>query len=530
MKLVTAGQMREIDRRAIVDLKIPGMVLMENAGRGVARCAQRVLRGLGGTKVHVVAGRGNNGGDGFVVARHLQNWGFDAGVTLLAAASDLPGDAAANHRICAAMGITIRERPDLTSPGSLREHLSGAHVVIDGILGTGITGEVHGPARAAIEALGGIPKERIVAIDIPSGIDSDTGQVLGTAVNAGHTVTFGLPKIGLYQYPGAGYAGEVIVQEISLPRAELTSDRLPIHLTIREDVAGWLPRRPPDAHKGFCGRVFIVAGSVGMTGAAAMAGMAALRAGAGLVTVGVPASLNDMLEVKLTEVMTKPLPECADRTLSLAAEEPILEMAEEAEACVIGPGLSLAEETQELVRRLIIQIDRPLVIDADALTALSERTQALTGRSAPTVLTPHPGEMSRVVGQPIDAIQSDRVSAALEAARVLNSVVLLKGAGTVSAAPDGTVYVNATGNAGMASGGTGDVLAGLLGGFLGQGMPALEAAAAAAYIHGLAGDLAAAESQRALVAGDMLRALPRAFAEAEAGPSAEGAAREGRGA
>jgi len=288
MKLVTAAQMREIDRHAIEDLNIPGMVLMENAGRGVARCAERVLRALGGTRVHVVAGRGNNGGDSFVAARHLHNAGYDVAVTLLAAASDLRGDAAANHRICAAMGATIDEMPELPSPTSLREHLVGADVVIDGILGTGITGEVHGAARAAIDAFRDIARQRVVAIDIPSGIDSDTGQVLGAAVTAGHTVTFGLPKIGLYQHPGAARAGEVLVQEIGLPPAELTSDRLPIHLTTPADVARWLPARRPDAHKGDCGRIFIVAGSVGMTGAAAMAGMSALRTGAGLVTVGVP--------------------------------------------------------------------------------------------------------------------------------------------------------------------------------------------------------------------------------------------------
>jgi hydroxyethylthiazole kinase-like uncharacterized protein yjeF len=515
MKLATAAQMREIDRHAIEDLKIPGMVLMENAGRGVANCAHRVLRALEGTHVHIVAGRGNNGGDGFVVARHLHNAGYDVAVTLLAPASDLRGDAAANHSICAAMGISIHELPALPSPTPLLDRLRGADVVIDGILGTGIAGAVRGPARAAIEAFGDVPSARVIAIDIPSGIDSDTGQVLGAAVRAGYTVTFGLPKIGLYQHPGAGYAGEVIVRDIGLPREGLASDRLPIHLTTPEDVARWLPKRPPDAHKGLCGRVFVVAGSVGMTGAAAMAGMAALRAGAGLVTVGVPASLNDVLEGKLTEVMTMPLPECDGRALSLAAEEPILEMAASAEACIIGPGLSLVEETQELVRRLVAQIDGPLVIDADAITALSEDTRRLSGREAPTVLTPHPGEMSRLVAKPIDIIQADRVTAALECAEALGSVVLLKGAGSVAAAPGGTAYVNPTGNAGMASGGTGDVLSGLLGGLLGQGMPPLEASAAAAYVHGLAGDVAAAGSERALVAGDVLDALPQAFAEAE---------------
>jgi NAD(P)H-hydrate epimerase len=522
MKLVTAAQMREIDRHAIEQLNIPGMVLMENAGRGVADCARRVLQSMSGSRIHIIAGRGNNGGDGFVAARHLHNAGYDVAVTLLATGRDLSGDAAANYGICAAMGISIEELPELDSPDALRQHLVGADVVIDGILGTGITGQVHGAARAAIAAFRDVPKERVVAIDIPSGVDSDTGQVLGAAVRAGHTVTFGLPKIGLYQHPGAECAGEVIVQEIGLPRAELTSDRLPIHLTTTADVAQWLPQRRPDAHKGDCGRVFIVAGSVGMTGAAAMAGMAALRAGAGLVTVGAPASLNDVLEVKLTEVMTRPLPECAGRALSLAAEEPILEVAQRSEVCVIGPGLSLADETQELVRRLAVRIERPLVVDADAITAFAGDARALVTREYPTVLTPHPGEMSRLVEKSIEAIQADRVGAALEAARGLRSVVLLKGAGSVTAAPDGTAYVNPTGNAGMASGGTGDVLSGLLGGFLGQGMPPLQSAAAAAYVHGLAGDLAASESQRALVAGDLLDALPRALADVEAGHGRQG--------
>jgi hydroxyethylthiazole kinase-like uncharacterized protein yjeF len=507
MKLVTAAQMREIDRQTIEDYGLPGIVLMENAGRAVVAAVERLLSEVGGGPVVVVAGRGNNGGDGFVVARWLHAAGRPVEVCLLAAADELSGDAAANCALAAGMGVTIHERVD---PALLAHRLAQAALIVDAVLGTGISGEVTGSARAAVEAINAAPAP-VVAVDIPSGVDADSGAVLGDAVSARLTVTFGLAKVGLHLYPGRGRCGEIRVAPIGIPPALADAEHINTNLTTEADAAAMLPARAAAMHKGDAGRLLIVAGSVGMTGAAAMAGLGAMRAGAGLVYLAVPESLNDILEARCTEVLTLPMPETDARSLATGAAEPLLEFAQGVDAVLMGPGLSQHPETAELVRRLAAELHVPLALDADGLNAFAGRSGELAGRPAATVLTPHPGEMARLTGQSIAQIQADRPAAARSLAAELDLTVVLKGAATVTADPHGQAWINPTGSQALASGGTGDVLAGMVGAFLAGGAEPLAAGAAAAYYHGKAADAVMAASRRGLLASDLLAALPAVF-------------------
>ncbi len=509
MKLVTSDEMRALDRAAIQDYGIPGVVLMENAGRAVAEAAaQMAAPMLPDAHILVVCGRGNNGGDGLVAARHLHNKGLSVQICLLAEPDDLSGDAATNYNIARQMGLTINPMPQAQE---LLDSLREADLVIDAILGTGISGEVRGAARAAIEAINqaALP---VLAVDIPSGVSADTGAILGEAVAADRTLTLGLAKVGHYSYPGRKYCGEVEVIDISLPADLVAQQQLSTNLITAADAAAMLPSRWADMHKGDAGRLLIIAGSEGMTGAAALAGIGAARGGAGLVTLAVPVSLNDILEVKCTEVMTLPLPETDQRSLAPPAEEKISEFAASCQAVALGPGISQVPATAELARALIAQLPQPLVIDADGLNACADSPDVLRQRCGPTIITPHPGELSRLTGAPVAQIQQDRVGAARQAAEHLSCVVILKGAGTVIADPQGEAWINSTGNPGMASGGVGDVLTGLIGALLAGGATPVAAAVSGVYYHGLAGDLAAQQrGERRLIASDLLDQLPYAL-------------------
>lgn len=510
MKLVTADQMRRIDAAAIEKHGIPSIVLMENAGRQVADAVGEMLRDDPRARVLIVCGKGNNGGDGLVAARHLLNRGADVQVALLAPGDELRGDAAVNYRIARNIGVPLVEHAD---EEAVRVTTSRAGMIVDAILGTGISGEVQGIARAAIEAVNRSPA-RVVAVDIPSGINADTGAVCGVAVQADMTVTFALPKLGLAQHPGVQHCGELRVADISIPRHLLESHSLKANLVTPGMAADMLPGRHAAMHKGDAGRVLVVAGAGGMTGAAALCAQAAVRAGAGLVFIACPASLNDILEVKCTEAMTLPLPETDERSLAAGAGERVLAEAGRSDAVALGPGLSQHPETTALVRRLVAQIPVPLVLDADGLNALEGEPGPLRERRAPTVITPHPGELARLVGGTAEGIQQDRVDAARRAAEATGAVVVLKGAATVTAEPGGEIWVNSTGNPGMAGGGMGDVLTGMIAAFLAGGAEATGAAVAGVYYHGLAADIAAGESgMRGLAATDVAGAMPRALAD-----------------
>lgn len=508
MKIVTPQQMRELDRKAIQERGIPGLTLMENAGRAVAEAGARLTQNSNDRPIVILCGRGNNGGDGFVAARHLRELGRRVQVFLAAARDDVAGDAEANLRRLEEGGIEVTEVED---PQLVVSSLCTAGLVVDALLGTGLSGRVCGLPGQLIEAVNACGRP-VLAVDVPSGLDAHTGEPLGLAVRAAETVTMGLPKIGLFLYPGMDYAGRLTVADIGFPPDLVNESPSLADLMEPEWVRMLLPRRRQSAHKGSFGRVLVIAGSEGMTGAASLCAQGALRVGAGLVTVGCPASVNDILEVKLTEAMTFPLPETYRRTLDTRALALILELAEEASVVAMGPGLSREPETAVLVRRLAARVEKPMVIDADGINALADAAMILEGDHAPAVLTPHPGEMARLMRVATEKVQARRAYFAEAAAKRFRSAIVLKGARSIVAERGRPLTVNPTGNPGMASGGTGDVLTGMVAGLVAQGLLPFEAAAAATYLHGLAGDIAADRvGEASMVASDLLEAVPAAI-------------------
>ncbi|MDT8900014.1 NAD(P)H-hydrate dehydratase [Anaeroselena agilis] len=516
MKIATAPEMRRIDERAANEYGLAGLALMENAGGEVARKVADILGGAADKKVCIFCGKGNNGGDGFVAARHLAARGAKVKVFLLGVKTAVGGDALANLGILLKMGAEVIEIAGERDCDKAALATAFADCLVDALLGTGFSGEVSGDLAAVVKIINAAGKP-VVAVDIPTGIDADTGRVRGVAVSAAHTVTFGLPKPGLLFQPGAAHAGTVTVVDIGLPAALLADAGMRQNAVTATLVRRLLPPRRPWAHKGTGGRVALVAGSPGLTGAAALASMAAVRAGAGLVTVGIAAGLNAIMEVKLTEVMTKPLPEETCGIIGPAAVEEIAAIAETADVLAIGPGLGRAAETVDAVREIVRNVRCPLVIDADGLNALAGHTESLLETEALAVLTPHPGELARLTGRPLPVINADRLGAARDAATGLGAIVVLKGPGTVIAYPDGEAFINTTGNAALATGGTGDVLTGVIAALVAQGLTSHDAAVAGVYLHGLAGELAAGARLAGMAAGDLLPALPAAIASLHGG-------------
>lgn len=510
MKIVTAAQMQMLDRRTITEARIPGTVLMERAGEGVVTTLEQRFGPIHGKRITVFCGKGNNGGDGLVVARLLRRRRANVRVLLLASVTDLSRDAAAMYRrLIRAVGKSAIAA--FRSDDQVRPLLASSDIVIDALLGTGLSSEVTGNYRAAIDLMNQSGRP-IVAVDIPSGLQADSGASLGVAVRASLTVTFGLPKLGLYLGPGIDHAGTIQVVDIGIPPSYV--DAVPSYtvLVTKETVRSAFPSRRQSAHKGTFGHAGIIAGSVGKTGAAALAALAALRMGAGLVTVATPSSVNDVLEAKLLEVMTLPCSETKARTLARSSFDRILPFIQARTAVAIGPGLSTHPETVELVQSLIKHLDRPSVLDADALNALASRASLLTECKTPPVLTPHPGEMARLeAGATAQAVNADRIGTARRFARERGVFLVLKGARTAIARPDGLVAICPTGNPGMATAGTGDVLTGMVVGLLAQGVPPWDAACAATYVHGAAGDLAAQQfGQVSMLARDVIAHIPHA--------------------
>ncbi|MEW6751446.1 MAG: NAD(P)H-hydrate dehydratase [Candidatus Latescibacterota bacterium] len=521
-KIVTGRQMAEIDRRT-VEAGTPGAQLMESAGRRVVEVIAERWQGMDGLGVVVACGRGNNGGDGFVVGRHLLQAG--AGVRLFLAADPgaVHGDAALHREGFCAAGGRCEALATEDDFGAFQAALAGADVVVDALLGTGTRGAARGPVARAIECLNAAGRP-VVAVDVPSGLDADDGRVHGPCVRAAITVTFGLPKVGQLFFPGRDYCGDLRLVDIGLAPRAVREAASAAYLLTEDAMAEVIPDRPGNAHKGSCGSVAVVAGSVGMTGAASLTAGTALAAGAGKVTLGVPASLNDILEVKLTEVMTRPLPEVRrHRCLALRGLGEALALAQAADVLAVGPGVGRHRETCELVRRLLERVGRPAVVDADALYALGGVTAQLAGRAAATVLTPHLGEFSRLTGLPIEQVQDAPLDQAGRFAAAHGIILVLKGAPTVVALADGRRFVNPTGNAGMATAGAGDVLTGLIAGLMAQGVAPEMAACLGVYLHGRAGDLARDEiGEWGLRAGDIEAHVPRALLatrRARQGPS-----------
>jgi NAD(P)H-hydrate epimerase len=501
LKVVTSKEMQHIDRRTITGYGIPSLVLMERAGLAVA---ERVREIAAGKRILVLAGGGNNGGDGLVAARELVNAGFSVKALITGSRAGLSPDCRTQFGIARKMGILMEFGKKIA-----KKDLHGC-LLVDAIFGTGLARPVSRELARTFRLVNE-SSAPVVAVDMPSGVSADTGEVLGTALAAETTVTFGAPKRGHLLYPGAGYAGRLHVADIGFP-GELF-DSVPVSALELSEMALLVPARPLYSHKGDYGHVLLLGGSWGKTGAAIMAGRAALRAGAGLVTLGIPRSLAATLQGRVTEEMTLPLPDTPQGGISPEARETVLEFLDRrARVLALGPGMGTEDETASLVRDLLLSAAATMVLDADALNALEGKTSLLRRARSPVVLTPHPGEFSRLTGESVGEIEADRISSPLRFAKKTGAYVVLKGVPTVVASPEGEVFLNTTGNPGLAKGGAGDVLTGMIAAFLAQGLPPLEAALLGVFTHGLAADLAREETtEHSLLASDVTGSIPRAF-------------------
>ncbi|MEX0736898.1 MAG: NAD(P)H-hydrate dehydratase [Bacteroidota bacterium] len=522
LTVVSTEEMQWCDKAAIRTYGIPGLLLMENAGRGSAECLEERFGPTREKTILILCGKGNNGGDGFVVARHLLNKGARVIVLLLASPRDIKGDAKTNLLILQRLQKSHPEQLWI-KPFSQRvlRRLPPIHCAVDAIFGTGFSGKVKGIAGKGIAWLND-RRFPVIALDIPSGVHGTTGVVENMAVSATLTTTFGLIKTGLLCNEGHDRAGDVVLIDIGLPPVVVHAHALRKKMVVAEDVQRLLPRRSSTLHKYSAGKVLLLAGSRGYTGAPALAASAALRSGAGAVLLGTPESVYPILARKLTEQIVLPLPSTTDGTLSLSALDKILGKIAWADVVALGPGLSLNAETQTLLKEIVSRTGGKLVVDADALSTLVSLGWAKIRKlKAAIIVTPHAGEASRLLGISPKQIERERVEVARRGAREGGVTFVLKGAPTVTGSPDGMTYINSTGNPGMATVGTGDVLCGLIAGMWAQGMDQHSAAFTGVYLHGLAGDLAATKlGVRSLVARDILDFLPAAILMTEQGAGA----------
>ncbi|HET9271109.1 MAG TPA: NAD(P)H-hydrate dehydratase [Vicinamibacterales bacterium] len=508
MRVLTAQQMREADRRASA-AGVPSIALMENAGREVASAMAAAFPDLASCRVAVVAGRGNNGGDGFVVARLLRGRGIDVRAVLLGRGADLRGDAATNLQRLREHGLAVTEVTSEAEWAAVGGEVLACDLIVDAIVGTGATAPLAGLAAGVVGDINEARK-RVVAIDLPSGLIADRTDVPGEAIQATLTVALGTAKLALTQPPANALSGTLVVADIGIPTDVVARLEGPwIELLTKEFARRLLPARRHDVHKGELGRILIVAGSPGKTGAASLAGLSALRSGAGLVTIATPASSMSTVATLGREYMTLALDEDGDGLVTPAALARVLQF--DADVIAAGPGLGRSAGVTAFVRGLLERATRPLVLDADALHAVAGAPKPSRPLSPPIALTPHPGEMAALTGMTPSGVQAQRLDVARAYATEHGVTVVLKGANTVIAAPDGRLFINSTGNPGMATAGTGDVLTGAIAAWAAQLRPIEDACALAVYLHGAAGDLAAAEEgESGLIAGDVLARLGRA--------------------
>src|SRR5262245_3501117 len=512
MRVLNSSQMREADRRTIEEIGIPSLVLMENAGRQVVAAMEAMYSDLQDRRVAVVCGRGSNGGDGFVVARTLMQRGADVSVFLLGRVADVRGDARTNLEILGRLGLTVVEVADSQAWELHCSEVNDCSLIIDAVFGTGLNAPISGFVESVVADVNasGIP---IVSIDIPSGLSADSAEPIGPSMHASLTVTLAAPKLPLVLPPGETHAGSIVIADIGVPDTVIDALEAPrIELLTRSAMRELVPPRAPDAHKGDYGHVLVVAGSRGKTGAAHLAAVGALRSGAGLVTVATPGSCQATVASMGPEYMTEALPDDA-QGLCPDGVDRLLEIARDVIA--VGPGLGQTARTREFVRELVDRASTPLVIDADGLNAFAGDPDRLTGRDGrDVIITPHPGEMARLVGMSTDEVQASRLDIARNFAVAHHLYVVLKGHRTLVATPDEQVFINPTGNPGMATGGTGDVLTGMIAAWLAQLLDAEAACKLAVYLHGMAGDLAEAEEgDISLTAGDVAGHLGDAIME-----------------
>jgi ADP-dependent NAD(P)H-hydrate dehydratase / NAD(P)H-hydrate epimerase len=513
MRVLNTQQMREADRQTIDDVGLPSIVLMENAGRQAVAAMEAAFEDLATSKVGVLCGRGSNGGDGFVVARTLAQRGIEATVFLLGSVADVRGDARINLEILGRVGLTVVE---VTTAQEWELHfseISECDIIVDAIVGTGFHGPLTGLLETVVADVNelGVP---VVAIDLPTGVSADSHELDGEAIEASMTVTLAAPKIPLILPPADVYGGDLVIADIGIPASVIDELDGPwLELLTRERMRELVPARAADSHKGDFGRVLVIAGSVGRTGAAHLCALGALRSGAGLVTIATPRSCVATLAAMRPEYMTEGLEETAAGTIDFSAVDRVLDL--KADIIALGPGLGQDPSTAAFVQAIVERAGAPLVLDADALNAFSGDPERLTGRDGvDVIITPHPGEMARLLNISTEQVQADRLEHAREFAAARRVHVVLKGHRTIIAGPEGRSFVNLTGNAGMATGGTGDLLTGMIAAWFAQILDPEGACKLAVYLHGTAGDLAEAdEGEVALLPSDIAARLGDAVME-----------------
>jgi ADP-dependent NAD(P)H-hydrate dehydratase / NAD(P)H-hydrate epimerase len=507
MKILSPNRMKQYDQFAINTWGIPGPVLMENAGRSTYRLLKDEYL-ESGMVLAVVCGRGNNGGDGFVIARYAARDGFATTVFLLCEPSDLKGDALLNMQLFRSLPGTM-----VAVSGRELDDLDRFDVIVDAIFGTGLTKEVRGLERQAIDAINGCDAT-VIAVDIPSGLEAEKAVPLGAAVRATHTYTYGYAKQGQIMYPGALYTGRLTVVDISLPPSAEEEVGVDAYLVDGTMLRGFYRPRAPHSHKGTFGHAAVVAGSTGKSGAAVMASQATLKIGAGLVTAVVPASLGPVMETKLTEVMKFPVDDEGAGEFKVSAYEKLRAFVEDKDVIIIGPGLGASDETTEVVRRLYVEVDKPFVVDADGVNAFVGHLEVIKQRKGQAVFTPHPGEFSRLTGKTPAQVNAERLPLGKAFVEEHGVILVLKGARTTIFGDDGRIYINPTGNPSLAKGGTGDILTGFIGGLASQGYSLLESALFGTYLHGYIADTwVETRTDMDLLAGDLLDGLGGALVD-----------------
>ncbi len=510
MKVVTAAEMKVLDERASSRYKIPSLLLMENAARGMVDAIEESYGAVKGKQVSILAGRGNNGGDGLAAARHLRMRGALVGVYLFSPEALVRGDAKIFLEIWQECGGALRVEGAFTLE-QLATDLSKSDLVMDAFLGTGLSKAITGRYPEIFEVINRCAKT-VIACDIPSGVSADTGEILGTAIKADATMTMAMPKRGHFMQAGLSHCGTLHVIDIGFPEALIEESGLNVSLITPHSLKGLLRPRIKGVHKGTMGHLLVLAGSSGKAGAAQMTTLSALRVGTGLVSTALPKSIEKGFSYHTMEAMTLPLPETKSGSIAMRAEKQLIEAAAGKTALAFGPGLSQHPDSQHLVLKLISSVSVPIVIDADGINAVAVELATLKKKRGPLVLTPHPGEMGRLIGKSAADVQKDRFNIAAEFAKRWDVILILKGAHTIVALPDGRRWVNNTGNPGMATAGMGDALTGMIAGFIAQGLAPEDAARLAVFLHGRAGDLAAdLRGKAGLLTSDLIDQIPQAM-------------------
>lgn len=509
MLLANSSQMKMIDQKSMDNIGMPSIVLMENAGKVVFDEVIKMREKF--ERVIILAGPGNNGGDGFVIARHLHNVKIPVRVFIIGKTSHIEGDALSNLNILKKLSIQIDEVFDGGGFVKLEKNIRQGALVVDAIFGTGLTKPVHGIFSEVIDLVNEMSNYTI-SVDIPSGIDSDSGKVMGTAILANKTVSLVIPKIGNVMYPGSDFNGELLIKGIGVPDVVIDDTKIRYNIITDEVIQRMIPHRKRNTNKGDYGKGNIIAGSTGLTGAAILSCKAALRSGMGLLKLYIPESLNIIITTAVPETVTVPLIEVRKGVIGINNFNKVIEDSNKSDVLAIGPGCGLNAEVGELLKRIIFEVHKPLVIDADGLNALAKNVQWLENKKSDIIITPHPGEMSRLCGLTVEEINDNPIDAALNFSREWGVITVLKGSRTIIATPEGEVFININGNPGMATAGSGDVLTGVITSFIAQGFKPIDAAVFGVYIHGMAGDIMAeSRGEHGLLAGDIVDGITRAL-------------------